>query len=865
MNSEILSRSASETNQMQTRGRTKILDNRKPNVALIEAKRKAKNLKVHDENIVESIKDVFQNALNSATIIRGETGIVFYESIDACVLKDEHEGLAESFKSVIKHLKELYLIEQCRTIPSRKATKEEILTIYNESSFDAVNYFSRSTYNRNSENIGSFFIRSTFDLSLLSAGCTIDLIDNIVKKEVQNGIALVPTLGRKATISEFNDYCSLNNITTAVYYSLNILKLKRILIVDFGVHIDQGPKHYFYDDPRVLYFSIYRLDLDKLEDSNYNCIGDGDGIGYNFNIPLNTKCMQNEDYLSIFQKILLPVAYEFQPELVVVSAGYDTDHGYTKGEKFPTTSFFAHIIKFLMNLANGKLVVILDGKFSLLSFTELASVILRALLDYPNPVLLEKRSAPSAEVCETILNCIYVHRFYWKCLNVQDTYTLDELNRESNQSNLHKIIQVHRENSNERHSTRITHNLTKIVKEKVISLEYSTNLIFPSKKLCYVYDEKMCQHRNIDESDHPECPERITNIQSKFNEFGLTQRMYLLPSRIATTDEICLAHTRLYLNFVRRLSPKQNFNELAKKFNSVYLNENTFECATIAAGSVLNVIDSVLTNRFRSGLCVIRPPGHHAEPDHPHGFCIFNNVAIAAQYAIRNGINKILIVDWDIHHGNGTQHIFERSANVLYISIHRYDNATFFPKKTEANFDFVGTGIGEGFNVNIPWNKKGMTDLEYIMVMQQIVLPIAYEFNPELVLVSAGFDAAVGDPLGGCKVTPEGFGLFTHWLSGLANGRLIICLEGGYNLNSVAFSMTLCAKALLGDPLPMPAINKNKTIAFDSCSETIRNVVNMHSKYWKALQFGLKSPHLFNNDLQSLQVEIDELQISSCH
>lgn len=372
----------------------------------------------------------------------------------------------------------------------------------------------------------------------------------------------------------------------------------------------------------------------------------------------------------------------------------------------------------------------------------------------------------------------------------------------------------------------------------------------------------MCEHRNIDEINHPECPDRIKNIKMKFDEFGLTQRINLLPSRVATTDEVCLAHTRSYLNFIRRLKPKINFKELASQFNSVYLNEKTFDCATIAAGSVLEVIDNVLTDQFRSGLCVIRPPGHHAEPDQPHGFCIFNNIAIGTQYAIRNGVNKVLIVDWDIHHGNGTQHMFENNSNVLYISIHRYDNGTFFPKKIDGNFDFVGKENGKGFNVNIPWNKKGMTDLEYIMAMQQIVLPIAYEFNPELVLVSAGFDAAVGDPLGGCKVSPEGFGLFTHWLSGLANGRIILCLEGGYNINSVAYSMVMCAKALLGDPVPTLSINKNKTVAFESCTETLRNVITVHSKYWKALQFGKKLPDEWN-DLKKVQFKMNELNIKT--
>lgn len=325
--------------------------------------------------------------------------------------------------------------------------------------------------------------------------------------------------------------------------------------------------------------------------------------------------------------------------------------------------------------------------------------------------------------------------------------------------------------------------------------------------------------------------------------------MKSLPSRVATEEELLLVHTPAHVNLMKAIVTTQDLHEAGEKFNSVYFHPSTYECAIVSAGSVLQVVDEVLNGLSRSGVCVVRPPGHHAESDEPHGFCIFNNVSVAAQYSIKNhGLKRVLIVDWDVHHGQGTQHIFENDPNVLYISIHRYDNGNFFPTSTDANFTEVGEGAGKGFNVNIPWNKKGMADMEYILAFQAIIMPIAYEFDPELVLVSAGFDAAVGDQLGGCKVTPEAYGFFTQWLSALANGRIILCLEGGYNVNSISHSMALCAKSLLGDPHPMLQIVPRWTGINSSALETLRNVMNTQCDYWKCLRFNKKLPDYDIND-----------------
>ncbi|RXM33907.1 Histone deacetylase 6 [Acipenser ruthenus] len=198
--------------------------------------------------------------------------------------------------------------------------------------------------------------------------------------------------------------------------------------------------------------------------------------------------------------------------------------------------------------------------------------------------------------------------------------------------------------------------------------------------------------------------------------------------------------------------------------------------------------------------------------------------------------DRVLILDWDVHHGNGTQHIFEDDPSVLYVSLHRYDNGLFFPSSSDAGSDRAGRGRGLGYNVNIPWNASKMGNPEYIAAFQRVVMPIAYQFDPELVLVSAGFDAARGDPLGGCHVTPECYGHMTHMLQGLAGGRVLIVLEGGYNLSSISESMSVCTSVLLGDSPPDLG---QLTPPHPSAVQSLHSVLRTHRSHWSALRLAV--------------------------
>jgi histone deacetylase 6 len=274
----------------------------------------------------------------------------------------------------------------------------------------------------------------------------------------------------------------------------------------------------------------------------------------------------------------------------------------------------------------------------------------------------------------------------------------------------------------------------------------------------------------------------------------------------------------------------------AGALDSIYFNHSTYECAKLAAGGAIEACKAVVQGAVRNAIAIIRPPGHHAESNQPSGFCIFNNVPIATrvcQEAYPESCRKVLILDWDVHHGNGIQHAFYNDPNVLYISLHVYRDAQFYPSLPDGNLDFCGEGPGEGKNVNIPWAEHGMGDPEYIYAFQEVVMPIATEFDPDLVIISAGFDAAEGDVLGGCFVTPAAYGHMTHMLMRLAKGKLVVCLEGGYNLRSIARSALAVTRVLMLEP--PDRLQEDLPAPRDSAVHVIEQVKRQHSKYWKCL------------------------------
>jgi acetoin utilization deacetylase AcuC-like enzyme len=241
---------------------------------------------------------------------------------------------------------------------------------------------------------------------------------------------------------------------------------------------------------------------------------------------------------------------------------------------------------------------------------------------------------------------------------------------------------------------------------------------------------------------------------------------------------------------------------------------------------VLALLDEVVAGRLRTGFAFVRPPGHHAERERAMGFCLFNNVAIGAAYLrARHGLERVMIVDWDVHHGNGTQNIFARDPGVLYISTHRYP---FYPGT--GAFDEVGARDGAGFTVNIPF-PGGVGDADFVEAFRTVIEPIALQYEPQLVLISAGFDAHWRDPLGGMGVTEHGFAAMTRSLLSVAEqtagGRCVAILEGGYDLTATRDSAAAVLDAMSGTPMPSPPLQQPELRAlFDA-------VRRAHAPFWK--------------------------------
>ncbi|XP_047438243.1 histone deacetylase 7-like isoform X2 [Mugil cephalus] len=386
-----------------------------------------------------------------------------------------------------------------------------------------------------------------------------------------------------------------------------------------------------------------------------------------------------------------------------------------------------------------------------------------------------------------------------------------------------------------------------------IQLRFTTGL---------VYDAQMQKHQCIcgDNSRHPEHAGRVQSIWSRLHERGLRSQCERIRSRKATLEELQSVHSEKHVllfgtNPLNRL--KLDNRKLAGilsqqiivvlpcggvgvDIDTVWNEHHTSAASRIAAGCVTDLALKVAQGELKNGFAVVRPPGHHANHSSPLGFCFFNSVAIAAkQLQQKLNVSKILIVDWDVHHGNGTQEAFYSDPSVLYISLHRYDNGNFFPGSGHPSE--VGADAGEGFNVNVGWTgglNPPMGDAEYLAAFRAVVMPIAHEFSPDVVLVSAGFDAVEGhsSSLGGYKVTAKCFGFLTRQLMSLAGGRVVLALEGGHDLKAICDASEACVSALLGmevEPLSQSVLDQKPC---ENAVLSLQRVIQVHGEYWQSVK-----------------------------
>jgi acetoin utilization deacetylase AcuC-like enzyme len=323
---------------------------------------------------------------------------------------------------------------------------------------------------------------------------------------------------------------------------------------------------------------------------------------------------------------------------------------------------------------------------------------------------------------------------------------------------------------------------------------------------------------------HPESPQRIEAIYNMIEEeISFTYKE--IKPRPATEEEIGMVHEASYIKMVKETSGKERVALDPDTSTSA----RSYEVALLAAGGLLEAIDLTMGGKIQNGFALVRPPGHHAEAGRAMGFCLFNNVAVGAEYLIKKyKLKRIFIVDWDLHHGNGTQNSFYKRSDVLYASTHQFPH---YPGT--GYWDEVGEGKGEGFTVNIPL-RAGKNDVDYIYIFKKILSPIAKSYKPEFILISAGFDIYHGDPLGGMRVTKEGFGTLTKVLKSLAQelcqGRILFTLEGGYNLQGLKDGVKNVLHQLSAETEPSAPDGKEEITP--ELQKELTPVFQTQRKYW---------------------------------
>ncbi len=347
-----------------------------------------------------------------------------------------------------------------------------------------------------------------------------------------------------------------------------------------------------------------------------------------------------------------------------------------------------------------------------------------------------------------------------------------------------------------------------------------------------VKDRRYMEH--VMDPGHPESPERLQEIYQMLEEEEMRGRaLGKVKPRQATREEIETVHAPAYVDLVASTAGKP-YVRLDMDTSTC---AKSYETALWAAGGLLELIKVVMQGKLDNGFALVRPPGHHAERDRAMGFCIFNNIAIGARYALQNfSLQRILIVDWDVHHGNGTQNSFYEDPQVLYFSTHRYG---FFYPGTGGAAE-VGKGKGEGFTVNVPL-PTGAGDADYGNIFEKFLKPIALEYQPQLILVSAGFDTHYNDPLGGMDVSEKGYARMTQILMEIAEstaeGKLVLTLEGGYNVTSERRSVKAVLEELSqASPVEKDDVLEKEKAEYPRIEEFLLQLKEVQKRYWKSLE-----------------------------
>jgi acetoin utilization deacetylase AcuC-like enzyme len=339
-----------------------------------------------------------------------------------------------------------------------------------------------------------------------------------------------------------------------------------------------------------------------------------------------------------------------------------------------------------------------------------------------------------------------------------------------------------------------------------------------------VHSEKFKEHDTGE--GHPESPSRMGAVSRALKAESVAESLVSIEPRPAEKKDVLLVHT------------ERLFNEVlaTQEQGRTYLDEDTVtssgsaEAALLAIGAVLSSAESVLERDVATAFAFVRPPGHHAKPDKAMGFCLFNNVAVAAQHLIRNhGLERVLIVDFDLHHGNGTQKAFYTSPEVLYISTHQWPH---YPGT--GTLDETGKETGRGFTLNIPL-PAGMGDAEFTHLYREIIGPVGREFRPQFVLVSAGFDAHHKDPLGAMRLTPIGYAALVKEILDIADescdGKTVFSLEGGYDLAGLEESIVSALEVITTRPAATEAAPSESAL-----SELVDSISRVHGEFWSCLR-----------------------------